>query len=127
MIMGTKDGASARTLSQGAVAKGKLPEMIISADGHACEPVEIWNAVPAKIRERMPAFHGRNRRPEGGYNPKLRLTEMDKDHISAEVLYPDTGLNLFRGDADVQEATFRVYNDWLADYCKTDPKRLFGI
>jgi predicted TIM-barrel fold metal-dependent hydrolase len=121
---------SARELdsaAQAAMAKAKLPSMVISADGHACEPVELWKQLPAKIQEKMPKFHGRNKRPDGGYNPTIRLTDMDADHITAEVLYPDTGLNLFRGEADVQEATFRLYNDWLADYCKTSPKRLFGI
>jgi predicted TIM-barrel fold metal-dependent hydrolase len=30
-------------------------------------------------------------------------------------------------DVELQQATFRVYNDFLADFCKTDSKRLFGI
>ncbi|HEY1372678.1 MAG TPA: amidohydrolase family protein, partial [Candidatus Binatia bacterium] len=45
----------------------------------------------------------------------------------AEVLYPTLALSLFAlDDARMQEACFRVYNDWLINYCSIAPKRLVG-
>ena len=65
---------------------------------------------------------------EGGWNPIARLKDMEQDGVSAEVLYPSLGLGLFCiDDAAFQEALFRVYNDWLVDYCRKLPDRLFGI
>ena len=129
-MAGSTDVKSARPLDPAvaaAAAELTIPSYIISADGHACEPDSLWKELPADIQANMPVIHRGAKRPEGGSNPKIRLGDMDKDGIAAEVLYPDTGLNLFRAEPEVQEAAFRLYNDWLTDYCRTDPKRLFGI
>jgi predicted TIM-barrel fold metal-dependent hydrolase len=53
---------------------------------------------------------------------------MKQDGVSAEVLFPTLALRLFAlEDAELQEACFRVYNDWLIDYCSVAKDRLFGI
>jgi predicted TIM-barrel fold metal-dependent hydrolase len=57
----------------------------------------------------------------------VRIEHMDLDGVKAEILYPTTALRAFAVPHKVQEAAFRLYNDWLADYCKTSPKRLFGV
>jgi predicted TIM-barrel fold metal-dependent hydrolase len=65
---------------------------------------------------------------KGGWDPVQRLEDMKIDGVSGEVLYPSLGLGLFcMEDASLQEACFRVYNDWIIDYCKGAPERLFGI
>ena len=64
----------------------------------------------------------------GGYDPKERISEMETDGVSAEVLYPTLGLRLFSLESpEAQEACFRIYNDWLMEYCSIAPKRLVGI
>jgi predicted TIM-barrel fold metal-dependent hydrolase len=64
----------------------------------------------------------------GGSDPARRLKDMDEEGIDIAVLYPSVGLFLEAiQDAALAEACCRVYNDWLADYCRTDPKRLAGI
>jgi predicted TIM-barrel fold metal-dependent hydrolase len=64
----------------------------------------------------------------GGWDPVQRLKDMEIDGVSGEVLYPSLGLGLFCvEDAALQEACFRVYNDWIIDYCKGAPEKLFGI
>lgn len=64
----------------------------------------------------------------GGFEPKRRLADLDSERIDAAVLYPSIGLFLEAvEDVALAEACCRVYNDWLADYCRTDPKRLIGI
>ena len=65
---------------------------------------------------------------KGGWDPVQRLEDMEIDGVSGEVLYPSLGLGLFcMEDAAIQEACFRVYNDWIIDYCKSARERLFGI
>jgi len=64
----------------------------------------------------------------GGWDPVQRLKDMEIDGVSGEVLYPSLGLGLFCvEDGALQEACLRVYNDWIIDYCKGAPERLFGI
>jgi predicted TIM-barrel fold metal-dependent hydrolase len=65
---------------------------------------------------------------QGGWDPVARLADMEVDGVAAEILYPSLGLGLFCvPDAALQDALFRVYNDWIIDYCKKVPDRLFGI
>jgi predicted TIM-barrel fold metal-dependent hydrolase len=65
---------------------------------------------------------------QGGWDPAQRVKDMDIDGVSAEVLYPSMGLGLFCiQDAALQEACFRVYNDWLIDYCNGASDRLVGV
>ncbi|HSP98559.1 MAG TPA: hypothetical protein VL049_15155, partial [Candidatus Dormibacteraeota bacterium] len=64
----------------------------------------------------------------GGSDPRRRLVDMDEEGIDIAVLYPSIGLFLEAiQDAALAEASCRVYNDWLADYCRAAPGRLTGI
>lgn len=64
----------------------------------------------------------------GGFDPARRLIDMDSEGIDTAVLYPSIGLFLEAvEDPLLGEACCRVYNDWLADFCRTAPDRLIGI
>jgi predicted TIM-barrel fold metal-dependent hydrolase len=64
----------------------------------------------------------------GGYDPEQHLKDMVLDGIAGEVLYPSQGLFYFKvADTPLMSAIFRAYNDWLAEFCRTDPARLKGI
>jgi predicted TIM-barrel fold metal-dependent hydrolase len=64
----------------------------------------------------------------GGFDPRKRLEDLDAERIDTAVLYPSIGLLLEAiEDPVLAEACCRVYNDWLADYCTTDSKRLVGV
>ncbi|MGH7827715.1 MAG: amidohydrolase family protein [Candidatus Binatia bacterium] len=64
----------------------------------------------------------------GGWDPIARMKDMEQDGVSAEVLYPSLGLGLYCiEDSALQEALFRTYNDWLIEYCRKAPDRLYGI
>jgi predicted TIM-barrel fold metal-dependent hydrolase len=66
--------------------------------------------------------------PRGGYDPDQHLADMRLDGVAGEVLYPSQGLFYFRvADSALQAAIFRAYNEWLAEFCRTDPARLKGI
>src|ERR1700746_821567 len=64
----------------------------------------------------------------GGYDPEQHLKDMALDGVAGEVLYPSQGLFYFKvADPLLMSAIFRAYNDWLAEFCRTDPARLKGV
>jgi hypothetical protein len=64
----------------------------------------------------------------GGWDPAERLKDIERDGVQAEVLYTTCAFVLFwLKDAALQEASFRVYNDWLAEFCSYDPNRFAGL
>jgi predicted TIM-barrel fold metal-dependent hydrolase len=63
----------------------------------------------------------------GGFDPVARLKDMDLEGIDVAVLYPSIGLNFWAIEDPVAAVTLaRAYNDWLAEYCSADPRRLYG-
>ncbi len=63
-----------------------------------------------------------------GWDPVERLKDQDIDGVEAEVLYTSLGMPLFGlKDPELQRACFRIYNDWLAEFCSHNPKRLLGV
>ena len=61
----------------------------------------------------------------GGYDPEQHLKDMALDGVAGEILYPSQGLFYFKvADPPLMSAIFRAYNDWLAEFCRTDPARL---
>src|SRR5271165_5789830 len=64
----------------------------------------------------------------GGYNLEQHLEDMALDGVAGEVIYPSQGLFYFKvAQTPLMSATFRAYNDWLTEFCRTDPARLKGI
>ena len=73
-------------------------------------------------RGRLEAVHS------GGWDPEQHLKDMALDGVAGEILYPSQGLFYFRlADGLLMSAIFRAYNDWLAEFCRSDPKRLKGV
>ncbi|GAA1904222.1 amidohydrolase family protein [Williamsia serinedens] len=62
---------------------------------------------------------------EGVRDPHRRLALMDEQGIAVSVLFPSMmlGLSDMREDR-IQVAYARVYNDWVAELCSTNPLRL---
>ena len=72
--------------------------------------------------------HGYETARPSGWDPVERLKDQDIDGVEAEVLYTTLGMSLFGlADAELQQACFRVYNDWLAEFCAHDRRRLHGV
>jgi len=64
----------------------------------------------------------------GGWDPAQRVKDMDQDGVAGDVLYTTLGFRMFWiRDAGFQRACFRVYNDWLAEFCSYAPQRLKGL
>ncbi len=63
-----------------------------------------------------------------GWDPAERLKDQDVDGVSAEVIYTTLGMSLFGlDDAELQQACFRAYNDWVNEYAAYNRKRLYPI
>ena len=74
-------------------------------------------------------------------DPELRLKDMELDGVDADVIYGLTFvagrlLGIRRAEGQVMEHApdtemvshiFRIYNDWLADFCSHAPDRFAGI
>ena len=64
----------------------------------------------------------------GGWDPGQRVKDMDQDGVAGDVLYTTLGFRMFWiKDPGFQRACFRVYNDWLAEFCSYAPQRLKGL
>lgn len=60
-------------------------------------------------------------------DPAQRIKDQDLDGVQAEVLYGILGaVNRINDVKATAEAT-RIYNDWLASFCKPHPDRLIGL
>jgi predicted TIM-barrel fold metal-dependent hydrolase len=67
---------------------------------------------------------------EGGPHPTtpaLRLKDQELDGIGAEVMYGILGVGLKMTDRELIHAVYEIYNDWAADFCRTNPGRFVGL
>ncbi len=105
------------------------PEYLLSSDSHVIEPRDLWEThLPKNLRDLAPTLSIRREDKPGGTDPADRLGVMQRDSVSMEVLFPTFGLSQYGiEDATLQEACFRVYNDWIAEYCAATPGRLIGV
>lgn len=60
--------------------------------------------------------------------PELRLQDLDKDGVDAEIIYGCLRVNDLIPDGDRRAWAYQIYNDWAADFAKqTDPNRVFPL
>jgi predicted TIM-barrel fold metal-dependent hydrolase len=63
----------------------------------------------------------------GAFDPHERLKDMDADGIEGAVIFPNAFWAFMVEDFELQLACMRAYNDFLAEFCQTNPRRLIGI
>ncbi len=132
------------------------PAKIIDADAHMSEPYDLWSKrIDRRFRDEAPRVvenhNGRKglywvfedvvqrinsdrpgaatdmERP-GGWDPAERVKDMAIDGIDATVLYSTRALTLYSSqNPELQEACFKVYNDWLAEFCGYAHERFAGL
>lgn len=115
-------------------ARGPRVEMI---DGRAmwmCDGRNLgpWLGAPSGLKGPKPVFTALDR---GGIVDQterrpavaeLRLADMDRDGVHAHVIFgPVTSLDF--DDRELRDACYRVYNEWLRDFCAAAPDRLIGV
>lgn len=153
--------------AKAAPARRARRELVVDADGHVCEPADLWETrLPRGMRDRGirlrwneatgydvahcedwiitdrglaglgnagannvelgRGIHYQDLNP-AGFDGKARLAVMDAEGIDLAVLYPGLGFSLGAiHDPALGVASCQVYNDWIAEYCSADPKRLVG-
>ncbi|MGE0800714.1 MAG: amidohydrolase family protein [Lautropia sp.] len=63
-----------------------------------------------------------------GHDPAARVRFQDMAMLDAEVLHATTTSHIMHAlDVPVVEAAASVFNDWSAEFCSHDPKRLIGV
>src|SRR5438067_6694253 len=60
-------------------------------------------------------------------DPALRAKDMDLDAVQAEVIFGILGAATRLNDPAAANEMFRIYNDWLVDFCKYDRNRFIGL
>jgi predicted TIM-barrel fold metal-dependent hydrolase len=110
--------------------------VVIDADGHVCDDEE-------SIRPYVePRFQKRPLIPRGGVaqrgvggkygrrhqDPRIQIEDMELEGIDMQVLYGTAALAMtWLKERELSVAVHRAYNDWLAEYCRHNPKRLKGV
>lgn len=109
--------------------------LIIDADGHVSESAESMKKYLKEENRSRPlgaseawdrSFGGTlGKRNE---DPHVQLADMDAEGIDIQVIYPSSRLSLSsEKETPLVVDLARAYNDWLADFCSTDSKRLKGV
>jgi predicted TIM-barrel fold metal-dependent hydrolase len=102
-------------------------------DGHDPDPVGMTFTAGVEkehggIRRVIENFRWEDWR--GPWDPVARLSDMDRDGVMAEVVYPSLARNFYtlKGDeVPLQKAGLKAYNDWIVEYCGTAPKKLISL
>lgn len=96
-------------------SKNSIPLALVSAAGRSPEELSPKGAVFEKLHK-------------GGWDPDARLIDMDRDGVSAEIIYPSVGMEICNiPDIDLKKACLDAYNLWIAEYSGAHPERLIGL
>ena len=60
-------------------------------------------------------------------DPHLRVKEMDRDGVDAEVIYGILAAAGKMKDIEASNEMLRIYNTWMADFCAQYPNRHIGL
>ena len=117
--------------------KSQAPEGIVSKNVRSLTMVhpdgQQWGVMAGRAPHRGHNFE-RNQKlyeshAERGWTADVQLEAMDVEGIDTAVLFPTRGLNVLSEpgmDPGLAAALARAYNDWLAEFCSTNPDRLVG-
>ena len=108
--------------------------LVIDADGHVTESdAGLRKHMKEEFRAR-PFMGGESwDRSFGGTlgkrneDPRVQLQDMDAEGIDIQVIYPShLSLSAVK-EADLAVDLARAWNDWIAEFCAAEPRRLKGI
>ena len=113
------------TMPDGTVEEGQF--MVV--EGGTPQRVAGFAAANVDPKDRTEANkRGYEQIRPGGWDPVERLKDQDIDGIVSEVIYPSMAMPYFSlPDTGLQQAVFRAYNDWIAEFCSHSPQRLVGL
>jgi predicted TIM-barrel fold metal-dependent hydrolase len=126
--------------------------VVVSADSHVMETSDLWkDRLPARFKDRAPKLWWdddgfSHLEAEGrlldvpGLNTMLvegrpgmahveeRIKDLNSEGVDKDVIFPQRTLSLVGlQDLELRDACMRAYNEWLSEYCKPYPDRLYGV
>ena len=119
--------------------RDRAPHTVKGLNGKAGEYFVCENIEPMSVAgffgagvpsQELPEHNkkGYDEAPVSVRDPAYRLKDLDRDGVQAEVIYTSMGMPLFGlDDAELRAACFGAFNDWAAEYCSYDPKRLIPL
>lgn len=97
----------------------------------------MWNEWPeftkaySHLRDKKAKTPAQMRGYERGFDAATTLEAMDIEGVDVSAVFRTNGgiwvVGLDDLEPEYAAALCRAYNNWMADFCKTDPKRLKGI
>jgi predicted TIM-barrel fold metal-dependent hydrolase len=64
---------------------------------------------------------------KSGFDPGVRIEFQKRAGLAAEVIYPSLCAQVMEAeDGEIAQAACQVYNDWIAEFCSRDWRRLIG-
>ena len=118
--------------------RDRMPRIVESDDGFtwvagergelrlgpwASQGSRVWSGVRGR-HMREAGYAPEDRRPA---TPELRLADLERDRVDAEVIYGIFQLQNHVSDGDLVAACFTAYNQFIAEFCATHPTRFFGL
>jgi predicted TIM-barrel fold metal-dependent hydrolase len=95
--------------------EGTIPMGLVAAAGKDPKELRMFGT---KFEELHP----------GGWDPKPRIADQERDGVAAEMIYPSVGMLLCgHDDIDYKQACMEAYNRWLEEFCGYAPNRLYGL
>ena len=88
-----------------------------------------WGACAGRDPSKMEAWCKFEDINPGSFDPKARVAEMEEDGVDAELLFGSNqpaSYVAMTEDADKHHDMVRAYNDFMSEFCATDPTRLGG-
>jgi predicted TIM-barrel fold metal-dependent hydrolase len=120
--------------------RNMLPKVVESDDGL------VWTAEGKTLGRPQAAGHGFgapvrgmrrrvDRMFESGFydgaphpvDPELRMKDMQMDGVDGEILYGITGTGMRLRNHEIIAATYRIYNDWVTNFCSSNPGRWYAL
>lgn len=102
----------------------------------------MWNGVgPGFLKYQQGSFHHVDEMHAAGFRwdyrrgakprpttPELRIADLDRDGVDAEIVYGCLMINEMIADPQMRGWCDGIYNDWVADFAKrADAKRVFPL
>ena len=101
----------------------------VQVDGKTLpRPIEKPNPALAPVRERI-LKEKYTEEEARGFDNVAQVRAMDKEGLDVAILYPSRGLFVLAIDGldpELAAAIAKAYNDWLYDFCRVAPHRMYG-
>ncbi len=95
----------------------------VSFDNYSVLPTEM-------MTDRYGNLDQLKKHQERGWGPDVQLEAMDAEGVDVAILFPGLALSALGkeyDDDDLAADVARAYNDWMADFCREDNTRLYGV